>query len=131
MSVASVFSTIPLNISFGRGLYNENLVAWHALVSLVANTVLNDEEDRLWWNLHQNKSFFVYSMYEALVCNVQVRHDKLIWNLKLPLKIKIFFWYLRRGVVLTKDNLAKRNWNGNKKCVFCSQDETIQHLFFD
>ena len=24
-----------------------------------------------------------------------------------PLKIKIFQWYLRRGVILTKDNLAK------------------------
>jgi len=40
-------------------------------------------------------------------------------------------WYLHRGVVLTKDNLAKRNWHGSKKCVFCSHDETIKHLFFD
>ena len=29
------------------------------------------------------------------------------------------------------NNLAKRNWNGSKKCSFCSQDDTIQHLFFD
>jgi len=70
-------------------------------------------------------------MYEAMMCNGQVRQDKLIWNLKLPLKIKKIAWYLKRGVVLTKDNLAKRNWSGSKKCVFCSQDETIQHLFFD
>jgi hypothetical protein len=34
-------------------------------------------------------------------------------------------------VVLTKDNLARRNWNGNKLCVFCSTSESIQHLFFD
>jgi hypothetical protein len=33
-------------------------------------------------------------------------------------------------VVLTRDNLAKRNWHGSKKCVFCYQDETIKHLFF-
>jgi hypothetical protein len=26
----------------------------------------------------------------------------------------------RKGVVLTKDNLAKWNWYGNKKCVFLS-----------
>uniref|UniRef100_A0A453E3M2 Reverse transcriptase zinc-binding domain-containing protein n=1 Tax=Aegilops tauschii subsp. strangulata TaxID=200361 RepID=A0A453E3M2_AEGTS len=37
--------------------------------------------------------------------------------------------YLRRGVVLTKDNLARRNWSGSKKC-FCTHDETIKHLFF-
>ena len=40
-------------------------------------------------------------------------------------------WYLKRDVILTKDNLARRNWNGNKLCCFCSNDETIQHLFID
>jgi hypothetical protein len=29
-----------------------------------------------------------------------------------------------------KDNLVKQNWHGSKKCVFCHQDETIKHLFF-
>jgi len=40
-------------------------------------------------------------------------------------------WYLNRGVILTKDNLARWNWNGNKQCCFCFSDETIQHLFID
>ena len=38
-------------------------------------------------------------------------------------------WFVQREVILTKDNLAKRNWNGCKKCCFCDKDETIQHLF--
>jgi hypothetical protein len=50
--------------------------------------------------------------------------------MKVPLKIKIFLWYLRRGMILTKDNLTKRNWPGSKKCCFCHSDETINHLFF-
>jgi hypothetical protein len=33
-------------------------------------------------------------------------------------------------VILTKDNLSKRNWLGSKTCVFCPQDEIIKHLFF-
>jgi hypothetical protein len=32
--------------------------------------------------------------------------------------------------VLTKDNLARRNWDGNKLCAFCSSSESIKHLFF-
>ena len=32
------------------------------------------------------------------------------WKLKVPLKIKIFLWYLKKGVILTRDNLAKINW---------------------
>jgi len=37
----------------------------------------------------------------------------------------------QEGVILTKDNLLKRIWNGNKSCVFCSKDATIEHLFFE
>ena len=49
--------------------------------------------------------------------------------MKVPLKIKIFLLFLKKGVILTKDNLAKRNWNGSKTCCFCSKPETIHHLF--
>ena len=37
---------------------------------------------------------------------------------------------LFRSVILTKDNLVRRNWHGSTKCVFCLHDETIKHLFF-
>jgi phosphate/sulfate permease len=42
-----------------------------------------------------------------------------------------FLWYLHRGVILTKDNLAKQNWKGSKACNLCQDTETIQHLFFE
>jgi hypothetical protein len=51
--------------------------------------------------------------------------------MKIPLKTKKIGWYLRRGVILTKNNLVKWNWKGNTQCVFCHQDETINHLFFN
>ena len=43
----------------------------------------------------------------------------------------MFIWLLHRGVILTKDNLAKHNLNGSKQCCYCSAEETIAHLFFD
>ena len=49
--------------------------------------------------------------------------------MNVPLKIKIFMWFLYRRVLLTKDNLAKRNWQGCKTCCFCDKEESIQHLF--
>ena len=57
--------------------------------------------------------------------------NKGLWKLKIPLKIKIFLWYLKRSVILTKDNLAKWNWQGNQQCCLCHENEMIQHLFFD
>jgi hypothetical protein len=53
-----------------------------------------------------------------------------LWKLRIPLRIKVFRWYLWKGVFLTKDNLPKWNWHGSKKCVFCHHDETRKHLFF-
>jgi hypothetical protein len=49
----------------------------------------------------------------------------------VPLKIKIFMRFLYRKVILTKDNLIKRNWVGNESCCFCDNKESIQHLFFE
>jgi hypothetical protein len=36
--------------------------------------------------------------------------NNFIWNLRIPPEIKIFMCHLQRGVILTKDNLAKRNF---------------------
>jgi len=56
---------------------------------------------------------------------------ELFWKARLPLKIKIFLWYLKRGVILTKDNLLKRKWKGDAKYNLCGLVENIQHLFFE
>jgi hypothetical protein len=90
---------------------------------------LNDREDIFRWGLNQNVLFTVRTMYNALTTG-NIWENRLIWMLKLSLKIKNFLWYLSKGVTLTKDNLVRRNWAGNTKCVFYTFEETIQHLFF-
>ena len=65
----------------------------------------------------KNGSFSVNFIYRFLVNNgLKVTHE--IWQMKILLKNKIFMWFLKRGVILTKDNLARRNWNGSKVCCF-------------
>jgi hypothetical protein len=98
---------------------------------MVANIQLTNQWDRFVWGLHQNGLFSVKSMYRALLGTQALPYNTFIWKLKLPLKIKVFLRYLYKGVVLTKDNLAWRQWQGDRKCCFCSSNESIQHLFFD
>jgi len=88
------------------------------------------ERDVFVWNLKASGIFTVKSMYAVLINNGE-RVSQDIWQTKLPMKIKIFMWYLKRGVILTKDNLAMRNWQGDNLCCLCHLPETIQHLFFD
>jgi hypothetical protein len=67
VSIASVFRTIPLNISFRRGLVGHNLSQWHRLVGRVAHVRLSDVLDKFVWALLQNGVFTVNSMYNALI----------------------------------------------------------------
>jgi hypothetical protein len=130
-SVKMVLSTTPLNVAFRRSLVGANLQAWHQVVTMVVNVQLTNHRDRFVWGLHQNGLFSVKSMYRALLIAQAIPYNTLIWKLNLPLKIKIFLWYLYKGVILTKDNLVRRQWQRDRKCCFCSSNESIQHLFFD
>jgi hypothetical protein len=71
------------------------------------------------------------SEYDMLMLRDIPNINKDLWKLKTPLKIKIFLWYLRKGVILTKDNLAKCSWQGSLTCAFCHKEETINHLLFE
>lgn len=39
-------------------------------------------------------------------------------------------WLVFRNSIITKDNLRRRNWQGNPLSCFCDQVETSQHLYF-
>jgi hypothetical protein len=130
-TVAHVLSAIPLNVSFWRYLAGNNLVLWNNLVTRIALVQLMDSEDVFWWNLHQHGQFIVHSMYTSLINNGIVDTNRKMWKVRIPQKINIFMWYVYKRIVLTKDNLVRRNWNVSKQCSFCCKDESIHHLFFD
>ena len=89
-TIATVFSTTPLNVSFRRGLVDLNLDRWHNLVASIAHVRLNNMTDMFRWSLHQNAMFTVHSMYAILISNGNVRHDNVLWKLKLSLKNQNF-----------------------------------------
>ncbi|WVZ96489.1 hypothetical protein U9M48_042121 [Paspalum notatum var. saurae] len=57
--------------------------------------------------LQKHSSFSVKSMYLHLV-NTGVKVTQEIWQMKIPLKFKVFMYYLKQGVILTKYNLLRR-----------------------
>jgi len=130
-TVSQVFSSVPLNISFCRALVGDKLTKWNELGAKVVFVQLEDQPDTLKWNLTRHDVFTVQSMYNYYIHSNFVPTNKHMWKLKLPLKIKVFVWFLIKGVILIKDNLVKRNWIGSERCCFCNNNETIQHLLFD
>jgi hypothetical protein len=130
-SVAKVLATSPLNISFRRALVDNKLVQWFHLVAQISHVQLVQGSDHFKWSLTKSGLFTVHSMYQHLIDSRTPFLHKRIWKIRIPLKIKIFLWFLQRGVVLTKDNLAKKNWKGSQQCICCNMNESIQHLFID
>jgi hypothetical protein len=105
--VRTVLSITLLNVAFRRSLVGVNLQAWHDVVALVARVQLINQRDHFVWVLHHNRLFSVKSMYKTLLGTEAIPYNTFIWKLKLPLKIKVFLWYLYKGVILTNDNLAR------------------------
>jgi hypothetical protein len=130
-TLAKVMETSPPTMAFRRDLNGPRLALWNDLLQRLASVQLVQGPDEFIWKLTSSGIFSVKSMYNAMIHpGDPVGKNKSIWKMKIPLKTKVFAWYLRRGVILTKDNLAKRNWHGCLKCVFCNHDESIKHLFF-
>jgi len=100
---------VPVNMSFRRTLTGRTLTLWYDLVVRISHVHLNDNANVFRWSLNQSGMCTISSMCNALIINGNVQFDKHLWKLKIPLKIKISMWYLNRGVILTKDNLARRN----------------------
>ena len=92
---------------------------------------LSDHPDELRWKLTRSGVFTVKSMYIDVINSNSIPTSKHVCVVKVPLKIKVFMWFVHKQVILTKDNLIKRNWTGPTRCSFCDRDETIKHLFFD
>ena len=100
--VANILGSVPLNVSFRRGLVNTNRMVWLDLVSKDVNDIFR-------WNLTKNCMFIVLYMHSNFIQEGVPSGKSPLGKLKIPLKIKIVLWHLKKGVTVTKDNLAKRN----------------------
>ena len=119
--VANVLAQVPLNIGFRRALTGSKWNDWLNLCQRLMMVNLNNDNDKFIWKLTDTGLFSVKSMYLDMM-NDDARYlRKYLWKLKVPLKIKIFMWFLSNKVLLKKDNLVKRNWTGCTKCVFCGE----------
>jgi hypothetical protein len=53
-----------------------------------------------------------------------------MWKILVPLRIHVFLWLLTNDKILTRDNLSKRKKLNDLTCLFCSEHENVNHLFF-
>ena len=120
-----------MHLNFTRQLTGIYLQEWNQLKNQFLHFTLNNSlEDRLLWRWSITGTFTVYSFYKWLEYGgiPNTEYDT-IWKSKIPLKIKIFLWLVRKNKILTKLNLVKKGWSGPTDCPFCGLPESTDHLF--
>ena len=118
-------------ISFRRWLPSILQGQWDEVNRKVLSFPFPMSLDKVTWKWSPKGVFTVKSTYDRLFTNSVGEPFNRIWKAKLPYKIKIFLWLIENGTLLTKDNMVKRNWQGDPTCRFCENIESIQHLFFE
>jgi hypothetical protein len=117
--VADVLPQTPLNTRFNRSLKGDKWGSCIGLVRRLMRANLNDEPHSFKWFLSTTCAFTVKSMHAYYMNGHTVFFlQKYLWNIKVPLDISIFMCLLYMKVLLTKDDLAKRWWNGCKNVSF-------------
>src|SRR4051812_18780695 len=101
------------------------------LCQLVSTIGLTSEDDEPIWIFHSSGSYSVSSFY-GVVNNRGIIpvHTPIVWQLKVPPHLHIFLWLLANNKTLTRDNLSKRRHVEDKTRVFCSENKSVNHLFF-
>ena len=63
------------------------------LLLMLNQTSLTDEQDKILWALENFKIFSTKSLYSFITNRgVMLKESGSIWNVRVPLKIKIFLW---------------------------------------
>lgn len=118
-------------LSFRRWLHEELQNQLKRLQDIVHWYNTNLENDKASWDLEKSGRFSVKSTYKHLSSNEFGDSFRKILKAKIPLKNKIFMWFFLQEAILTKDNICKRKWRGNESCAFCTDKESVRHIFFE
>lgn len=99
--------------------------------------------DEIWWPHTSNGLLSVKLVYHALKKQILDQSNvaststevspilwKVIWNIKMPQKIKIFLWKLINNILPVQENLFKKKIARSNVCPVCKREiESVEHIF--
>lgn len=104
---------------------------WYELVETAKSIVLCDVTNALVWQLESKGQYSASSLYHVInFRGMQPVFLPAVWKIIIPLRIHVFLWLLTHNKLMTRDNLRKRHIIKPLDCVFCSENESIHHLFY-
>lgn len=120
-------------VDVSRNLQDWEVNEYEDLLQLLANVRLNNNSDKLIWDLKKNGKFSVNSFYKHLAGHNKngsfIFPTKMVWKSKAPPCISFFAWEAVKEHILTIDSLIKRRKIIVNRCFLCKCDtETSNHI---
>jgi hypothetical protein len=53
-----------------------------------------------------------------------------VCKLNVPRRVQFFLWLMSHNKFLTRDNLSKPHHLQDVRCLFCAENESVEHLCF-
>jgi hypothetical protein len=105
---------------------------WEEVEQLASTIVFSDEEGCLIWQFHSSGRYTSQSLYGVIKFRgIKLVFTPSIWKIDVPPGVHFFLWLLSKNRFLARDNLSKKQEVPDKCCVFCSERETANDLFFE
>ena len=119
-------------LAFRRPFGPAEVAAWDDLLQDIALLPMDvaDAPDAISWRLDPSGRFSTKSLYAAIAPSSAPEPFGLIWDIRLPLKIRIFLWQWIRGRLPTGVEVLKRHGPGDGMCPLCATVEDANHIFF-
>nr|XP_020193283.1 uncharacterized protein LOC109779090 [Aegilops tauschii subsp. strangulata] len=98
-------------LAFRRPFGPADTADWHDLLDCIAlhEPDLDMGDDRTRWHLELSGRFSTKSLYQAIAPSPGPEALTTIWEIRLPLKIRIFLWQWIRGRLPSDVEVLKRN----------------------
>jgi hypothetical protein len=131
-TVADLWDGSVLKCTFRRGFDQRLMNLWLEIVQLASTISFTEDEDALVWQFNSNGIYSSQSLYRIInFRGILPVFVPAVWHLKVPPRVQFFLWLLSKNKNLTRDNLNIRKKLDDLTCLFCTENESVQHLFFE
>jgi hypothetical protein len=131
-SIAELWDGVNLKCTFRRSVDQNLMQRWYDLRSIAESLHLSVEEDAVIWKFDSKGVYSVSSLYAIVnFRGIMPVHIPAVWRIKVQPRVHVFLWLLVNNKLLSRDNLSKRQHVPDVSCVFCSEVESVTHLFFE
>jgi hypothetical protein len=131
-TVEEAWDGLNFKFTFRRTVNREVMKLWEEVKQIASSIQLKDEEDSIIWQFNSSGKYSVQSLYAVLNDRgLRQVYTPVMWKIHVPSRIHVFLWLMANNKTLTRDNLAIRREVNDKTCLFCSENESVKHLFYE